>query len=516
MRKLWAIASRNLYTTFSDRYLLLIMFVTPVALSTIIGLAFGGLSGDTPTFANIPVAIVNLDEGFSLQTMIDDAPAGQTPLTATTFVSGTNLLAGTSDVSFNFGKQLAAILASTPLTATNFVSGTGVANNNFDPANFTCDLLPKDETADNAFQGSLSDLLTATVLTDSVAARTAVARGEYAVAVIISPTFTSELMPVFGRNPVTATTVVSGLVSGSAGAAVEVLGNSGSPLAANIVHSIVQGITSQFLRLPVTLETAVDTLTEDLDLTLVNPQTLSTTLTTLDPNTFSVLGCLFMPGINPIRAQQQPLDKLQADEPFARILVVVGSAQAVFFALFTGVFGILGIYDERRQGTLQRMLVSPTPKLLILLGKLVGNLLVVAVQLALLMLALTVVASLVLGAPLFIWGNNILAWLAILAALALCTSGVGVFLVGVARTPEQVRLVGPMVNMALGVLGGAFGFQLPEAFSRLSLIYWGVDALERLAGGQGGVGLPLLVLWGEGLVLFLVGAWFFKRRMERT
>ena len=43
MRKIAAIAWREIYVRFTDRTLLVIMIATPLALSTIVGLAFGGL-----------------------------------------------------------------------------------------------------------------------------------------------------------------------------------------------------------------------------------------------------------------------------------------------------------------------------------------------------------------------------------------------------------------------------------------------------------------------------------------
>ncbi|MEZ4727150.1 MAG: ABC transporter permease [Caldilineaceae bacterium] len=347
--------------------------------------------------------------------------------------------------------------------------------------------------------------MAATRLTDPALARLGVEQGDYAVAVIIPADFTQRFLPTFTAGELDPTVTVE--------SAVEVYGNSGRALSAGIVRSIVEGIVNQFLRLTVTLEASFETLFDTIDLTRINTTTLNTTLTTVNTDTFAVLGCLFQPGINPIRLEQQPLDSLQSGNRFARLLVVVGAAQAVFFALFTGVFGILSIYEERKQWTLQRMLVSPTTGSTILLGKLVGNLVVVLVQLLVLLLALTLIASIVLGAPTFIWGTNPLALLGLLITLALCVSGIGVLIVGLARTPEQVQVVGPMVNMALGVLGGAFGFGVSAVLAQFSLIHWGVDAFQKLAANEG-IGFNLLVLAGQGLLFFLVGSWFFRRRLN--
>jgi len=68
--------------------------------------------------------------------------------------------------------------------------------------------------------------------------------------------------------------------------------------------------------------------------------------------------------------------------------------------------------------------------------------------------------------------------------------------------------------MALGVLGGAFGFQLPRSIAQLSLIYWARDAFDLLAAGRGDVSLNILVLFAEGAVMFAIGLVLFNRRFE--
>ena len=143
-----------------------------------------------------------------------------------------------------------------------------------------------------------------------------------------------------------------------------------------------------------------------------------------------------------------------------------------------------------------------------------GNLIVVLVQLLILLAALTLIASIVIGEPTLIFGSNLAVIVLVALALALCVSGLGVFLVGLARTPEQVVLFGPLVNISLAILGGAFAFSLPDQIAQFSLIYWGVDAFSKLANAQTDIGLNMVVLFAQGLVLFLLGAWLFKRRLN--
>jgi ABC-2 type transport system permease protein len=68
MRKILAIVRKDLYTTYTDRNLLLIMLVTPLALALIISLAFSQFfsGGNDVPISDIPVAIVNLDEGIEM------------------------------------------------------------------------------------------------------------------------------------------------------------------------------------------------------------------------------------------------------------------------------------------------------------------------------------------------------------------------------------------------------------------------------------------------------------------
>lgn len=505
--KLWAIAWKELYTTFRDRNLILIMFATPLALSIIIGLAFGGLGSDSPTIAAVPVAVVNQDAGLDISAMISNATPSTATVTNTLFLTG-----APTDFALNLGDIVASILLSEPITATNAISGSGI---NFMTGTLDCNLATAG--GDSDFQGALADLLAAARVADPATARQAVETGQYAVAVIIPPGFSQTLMPSFLQStPLTTANTI------------EVYGNSGSSLSAGIVRAIVEGIVNQFQRLPVTLDAALDTLDETVDLAQIDTNLLTRTLNSLNAGTltttllntsiltdsFSTLGCLFAPGINPISLVQQPLDQLQESDSFARILVIAGSAQAVFFALFTGVFGILSLYDERKGWTLQRMIVSPTGGNTILLGKLFGNLVVVVAQLLLLMLALTTVASIAQGAPVSIWGYNVIAVLAVVVSVSLAVSGLGVLVVGLARSPEQVQIIGPIINMTLGVLGGSFGFGLPQPLPSLSLIYWGTDAFEKLAAGQGAISTNLLVLLAQGLLFFGIGSWFFKRRLN--
>jgi ABC-type transport system involved in multi-copper enzyme maturation permease subunit len=515
MHTIRTIAWKELYATFTNRNLLLIMLVTPLALSLIIGLAFGGGGDSGPTIADVPVVVVNLDEGIELGGMNLGTDAGQ---------------------GFSFGAQLTTILGGEAGDA----SETGAADGNalaLPPCSLVAGAAESDSANDGGFDITLEELLAVTTLDDAAAARVLVDSGAQTVAVIIPSAFSRGMLPQFGGgdgNPFA--------LSPDADVQIEVYGSGAHPVSESVVRSVVEGITSQFARSSVALGALADTVLDEVDLaqlvaagldadavpapdaswdewrTFLLPLATASpwfgAIVNAGPDAVANLSCLFEPDLNAVKAVQQPLDELQTQSRFNRVLVAIGAAQAVFFALFTGVFGVAGLYEERRQWTLQRLLVTPTPRWQVLAGFLTGNLVVVIMQLVLLLLALTVVASIVGGALTFIWGSNVGLLALLVLALALCVSGLGVLVVGIARTPEQVQIFGPMINMTLGALGGAFGFALPAVVAQLSLITWGVDAFSSLAAGDTDIWLNLAVLFGQGVLFFGIGVWLFRRRMS--
>jgi ABC-type transport system involved in multi-copper enzyme maturation permease subunit len=551
MRKIWTIAWKELVTTFTDRTLILIMIVTPLLLSTIIALAFGG--GDDPdgfNLSKIPIAIVNQDEGLALLESIGAGQISGGPLGQSLLGLGLNPNGGSSDETvapFNAGATLVSILAP------ESVLDEGAAGASVLPA---CTMVVGAET-DSNFDTTLDELFAATLLADVGIARQGVETGDFVAAIVIPPGFTQSVLPVNQFGPPGATDGAPNM------AAVHVYANAGHPIEANVVRSVVEGVVSQFGRMGIAVLSLGDSVGQSLaagspDLANIDLSTIPTmdapisewqaflsAASPLSPWFAALSGtldqvarenatengaqgesgwltgaiggaiaCLFEPNAGAVMLVQQPLNALQEQTRFEQVMVQVGSAQAVFFALFTGAFGILGIYQERKQWTLQRMLVSPTSRSSVLGGFLAGNVVVVWAQLVLLMFFLTVITSIIIRQPTFIWGDQWLLLFLLTVAISLCVSGLGVLIVGVARTPEQVQVFAPVVNIFLGALGGAFGFFLPGALAALSLITWATDAFNQLAAGQTDIWIDLGVLVLQGAIFFGIGLWMFRKRID--
>ncbi len=186
----------------------------------------------------------------------------------------------------------------------------------------------------------------------------------------------------------------------------------------------------------------------------------------------------------------------------------------MFFALFTSTFGVLGLHNERRQWTLQRLIVSPTRRSQILAGNLIGVFMTVVFQLLSLILALTAIGSLLGGQLDLLFGENLLMLSGLILAVALSVSGFGMLMAALVKSPEQGGIIAPIANIAMGVLGGAFGFILPRSASVFSIVFWGREAFQKLAADQTDIGLNLLILVVQGGVMYVLGVLLFNRRFE--
>jgi ABC-2 type transport system permease protein len=474
MNKLWAIAAKEVRTRFTDRNLLLIMLAAPLVISTIIGLAFGGLGRTSSPIRDIPVAVVNHDQAGAYGNSFGAVLGG--------LLTEGQLPAGTSPAVADCPQTAAA--SSGGSTEGNLTLGELIEGTTFDEA--VAQRLVDDQTIapPAAAIGSPEYLDTA--------ARAAVDKGVYAAVVIIPPDFSAALSSLADPRQAPAATTIA------------VYGNAGQGLSAGIVRSVVDSITAQLVSGNIAIGA---TLTE---LATTQPSALAGA-----PNADlgTLFACAFVPGNDLVQLANEPVQAAPTSTA-GSLLVTFGSAQALFFALFTGQFGILSMYDERKNGTLQRMLVSPTPRWAILGGKLVGVLASVLFQLLALAVALTVVGSLIEGHLVFIWGTDLPRLGLLLLAVAVAVSGLGMLLAGVLKGIEQASVVGSVLNIGLGVLGGAFGFQLPRTVAMFSLIYWARDAFELLAAGRGDVSLNILVLFAEGALMFGLGLFLFNRKFE--
>ena len=158
------------------------------------------------------------------------------------------------------------------------------------------------------------------------------------------------------------------------------------------------------------------------------------------------------------------------------------AGMAVFFLFFTVQFGVTNLLDERREGTLARLLAAPVRRSSIFVGKLITSFVIGVASMA----VLAVATSLLLGAE---WGHPVGVALLILAGV-LAATAVTALIATIARNSEQAGNWQTIVALVLGMLGGAFFpvNQAGGAIEKLSLLTphaWFLRGLGDLQSGGG-------------------------------
>ena len=460
LRAALLIARKDLYLRFSNRASLLFLLALPLGLSLIITLVFGDLDeGGSGALRDIPLGVVDLDEGAQQQGRV-----------------------------INYGDGLLQLLAGADLAG-----GPG--------ADLPVCPLAADGGAAEA-TSALHQLFAAQEIGDVAAGRAMVEAGDLAALVIVPADFSARLSPQIGPG-------VSTLYA-EAPAAIEIVGDGARPLEGQMARMVVAGYGERMLAGNIALGAAINALIAQEPLAALRVAVAGD-----DAAIAGALACAFSDLAAGVAAEwrQAGPDDDHALRQATRVLAFIGVAQATFFALFAAQFGVLGVIEERQAGTLQRILTTAATRGGFLAGKLLGAWATALFQLLLLLIALSLFASLIEGRLFFLWGVSLPALFAILLPLTLAVAGLGVVLVSLVQRAVQVGAVGALVNVVLAMLGGAFGFDVPEPFSWLSPVYWGVEGMSRLAFGDAALGLHALVLTAQGLALFGVGLWLFRRRV---
>jgi ABC-2 type transport system permease protein len=200
-----------------------------------------------------------------------------------------------------------------------------------------------------------------------------------------------------------------------------------------------------------------------------------------------------------------------APEEGVSLLTYIAPGMAVFFLMYTVTQGGRSILMERQQGTLARLLVSPTRAGEVLGGKTMGIFFSGAAQMGILILGSTLLFGLNWGGA---WGVTVLILATVTAA-----SGWGLLLAALARTPGQVSGVGTGLMLIFGVMGGSF-FSLPAdsivaQLGKITPNAWALEGFTIL--GSGGsladITIVLLALILMAAVLFAIAAAIFRRRL---
>ncbi|MBU2609474.1 MAG: ABC transporter permease [Chloroflexi bacterium] len=193
------------------------------------------------------------------------------------------------------------------------------------------------------------------------------------------------------------------------------------------------------------------------------------------------------------------------------LLALLAPGMALMFLMYTTSNGGRSLLTERSQGTLPRLLVSPTTGVQVLGGKVIGIFLTGAAQMLILVLGTTLLFQLQWGDP--------LAALALVLAAVFGATGWGMLITAMVKTPGQASAIGTAIMLTFGILGGTFVNleAMPDWFrviAKISPNAWGVDGFTTLARGGTlpDIMTPVLALLAMGALLFAVAVFLFNRR----
>lgn len=415
MLKTFLIGLKDVRLAFRDRAALTFMLAAPFVLTLGLGLVTGRFSGNSGSgISDIPVAIVNLDDGQLGQALVD---------------------------AFN--------------------------------------------------SPELADLTEPTFPSDPEAARRLIDEDQAAAAVIIPAGFTQSIIPQASDFESAQPEVVQ----------IEVYTNPERPTSAGIIKAIVDEFISRVEEGRVGGEV-------------------------------SILQMLVSGRITPEQAEDAGAEMSQRlqDEPVTDALAItlnsstadgqavefdalayIAPGMALMFLMYTVSYGGRSILAERTQGTLPRLLVSPTSSAQILGGKIFGIFLTGAAQMLILIGASSLIFQLKWGDPL---GVVVLVLAAVFGA-----TGWGMFITATARTTAQVANVGSAVMLIFGALGGSFVSleQMPvfvQAFSKITPNAWALNGFTTLGlgGTLANLGAPITALLIMGASLFAVSVYLFGKK----
>ena len=336
----------------------------------------------------------------------------------------------------------------------------------------------------------LASLVAPEVASSPEEARRQVDEDQAAAAVIVAPGFTKSIIPT-GAAPASAAL--------PAPVQIQLYANPTRPTGAAVIRAILEGFTARIETARVGGQVAV---TQMLEAGLIRPgEAAQMGQAIAERMAASGEGGVFT--LRTVASGGEPAE--------FNVMAVLAPAFALMFLLYTTTSGGRSLLAERVQGTLPRLLVTPTTSAQVLGGKVFGIYLTGVAQVLILILA----SGLLFRVR---WGSPAGVLLLVLTAVAGAT-GWGMLLTSLVRSPGQMAGFGSALMLIFGILGGTFINldNMPAwlaALTRLTPNWWGVQGFSILATGGGlqAVLRPAAALLAMGALLFALAAFIMGKK----
>jgi ABC-2 type transport system permease protein len=207
------------------------------------------------------------------------------------------------------------------------------------------------------------------------------------------------------------------------------------------------------------------------------------------------------------------VEKTKPNRDFPSPLQHTVPAYAIFAMFFIAIPMSIGFLKEKNDGTLQRLFTYPVSANLVALGKIIPYYLINIVQFILMLLVGFYVMPAIIGYS-FHLGDHPWHLLPVTLVVAAATTGFGVLVAALARTPEQSSTLAAMGAILMGVFGGIMvpHVVMPLVMKKLAMIspmYWAHQAYLDifLRDASFGVILPKLIVLTvfAGICFYIAG-----------
>lgn len=219
-------------------------------------------------------------------------------------------------------------------------------------------------------------------------------------------------------------------------------------------------------------------------------------------------GHMVLPEVMKVMDSETPLTVAKKLAPGEKILEAIqyyAAGMLVMFIMFVGMLGTNAIIEEREQKTLMRLMGTTVTKKEILTGKLLGLMILGALDVFILIMFTNVFFKVD-------WGTDIVGLVVLSLAMIFAAAGLAMFLASVFKSSKAVDSVNPVLIMILSFIGGSMYpiYAMPESMqtmSKFTLNNWALRGYMDLMLGKGleAITMSLVVLVGMGAVFLVAG-----------
>lgn len=190
----------------------------------------------------------------------------------------------------------------------------------------------------------------------------------------------------------------------------------------------------------------------------------------------------------------------------------------LFFLTYSIMFTIGDFLEDKRQRTLDRMMVSPVKTHRILLANIIPGMLIGLFQMAFMIIS----GQYVFGIQ---WGSSIGMVLVVSLAYVFAIAALCTLVISIVKNISQLGVVSPIILTGMAMIGGCmWPIEIVTSKIMLFLSYltphrWALQSLEILVtSGQltGQVYQSIVVLFGMGIVYFALGNGFIYLKTFKT